>query len=191
MDLNKFKTECCNAPRLKELAGFFSSTASGTNGMPLLGEYKADTSLFLQDVNVNMFHKIHESLRGYFDKHFFSSIPYILEEECRMGTALLKYGISKANTKNIPTKIYTLGTAEATMARTIAKLANGKIKTFSSSPTKENKISFYLHGIPEHAKFFVGPFCEVDYALFNSNPEYYDFKNGFDITQLSQLQSVR
>jgi len=67
------------------------------------------------------------------------------------------------------------------MARTIAKLADGKIRTFSCSPTEENRISFFSHGIPEHAKFFVGPFCDVDYTLFNSNPEYYDFKNGFDV----------
>jgi len=181
MDINEFKNECRNAPRLNNLSKFFLSTASGTNGMPLLGEHTADTSLFLHDANVNLFYKFHKNLRGYFDKHFFASIPYVLEEECRMGSALLNYGISKAYKKNIPTRIYTLGTAEATMARTIAKLADGKIKTFSCSPTEENRTSFFLYGIPQHAKFFVGPFCDVDYTLFNSNSEYYDFKNGFDI----------
>lgn len=181
MDLVKFKQECENAPRLKEMADFFSTTAAGIGGMPLLNECKVNNTLFQQDASVNLFYKVHENLRGQFDKHFFASIPYMLEEECRMGTALLSYGISKSIERDTYTKVYTLGTAEATMARTIAKLANGKIKTFSCSPTKENEQSFYSHGIPEHAKFFVGPFYKVDYSLFESNPKYYDFKDGFDV----------
>lgn len=183
MDLIKFKQECADAPRLKEMSNFFSSTASGSTGMPLINQCKADTSLFSQDASVNLFHKVHEEIRidSNFNKHYFASIPYILEEYCRLGTALVIYGINKSHEQNRNTNIYTLGTTEATLARTIGKLANGAIKTFSDSPTKENKESFFSNGKLQNSKFFVGPFYQVNYDLFESNPEYHDFRNGFDI----------
>ncbi|MCE2134587.1 hypothetical protein GPU20_01975 [Streptococcus thermophilus] len=37
------------------------------------------------------FYLNHRKLQGQFDKHFYSSIPFILEEECRVGSALKDY----------------------------------------------------------------------------------------------------
>ena len=37
------------------------------------------------------FYLNHRKLQGQFDKHFYLSIPFILEEECRVGSALKDY----------------------------------------------------------------------------------------------------
>lgn len=102
--------------------------------------YHSDLSIFRNNQEVLEFYKFHDKLQGNFDKHFFTSIPYILEEECRLGSTIIKYLSSFEGTKYL----YTLGTAEATMARTIGILGKGKIKTFSCSPTKANEEAFTL-----------------------------------------------
>ncbi|MGP7817789.1 hypothetical protein [Niallia sp. 01092] len=167
-------------PRLNQMSKFFSETASGRKGIPSKKIYRGTIELFKGDVKTIKFYEIHDKLRGNFDKHFFSSIPYILEQECRLGRSLLDYSFNKETDEKFVT-IYTLGTAEATMARTLGLLGNGKIKTFSCSPTKENRDSFFSHGIPEHSSFYVGPYFNVTKDLLKKNKEYFPFINGFDV----------
>lgn len=87
---------------------------------------------------MSSFYLNHRKLQGQFDKHFYSSIPFILEEECRVGSALKDYLEKRNGTQYL----YVLGAAEGTMARTIGNLSNGKIKTLSCSPTKANQDNF-------------------------------------------------
>lgn len=160
-------------PRINSMANFFSDTAAGIKHMPQQ-VYHSDLRIFRNNQEVMDFYQLHNKLQGNFDKHFFSSIPYILEEECRLGSTIIKYLTDMEGTRYV----YTLGTAEATMARTIGILGKGKIKTFSCSPTKENEEVFYLNGASGHSKFMVAPYYEIS----NENikdlfPDY----QGFDI----------
>ena len=155
------------------MANFFSDTAAGIKHMPQQ-TYHSDLSIFRNNQEVLEFYKFHDKLQGNFDKHFFTSIPYILEEECRLGSTIIKYLSSFEGTKYL----YTLGTAEATMARTIGILGKGKIKSFSCSPTKANEEAFYLNGTSGHSKFMVAPYYEITNENINRLfPEY----KGFDI----------
>lgn len=181
MDYKKFIEKCKKAPRFNEMKDFFAKTAAGIEGKPLKQDIIANKDFFYFDKELIDFSKEHKNLQGKFDKHYFASIPYMLEEECRMGASILRYGKDFIRERQSPLLIYTLGTAEATMARTISKLAKGNILTFSCSPTKENEESFYSYGIPKYSTFFVGPFYEVNKNLLESNYAYSSFKNGFDI----------
>jgi hypothetical protein len=102
---------------------------------------------------------------------------YRLDEECRLGHAILKYSPGRPLTL----RLYSLGTAEGTMARTIAELAAGRVETLSCSPNIENFQSFCAYGEPPHASFFVGPFHHLTVDLLDSRADLIKFTSDFDI----------
>lgn len=173
-DFSEFFMECDLAPRLNEFSAFFSSTAAGHSGMPVC-EPIFDRRLLPNDLVARQFMHLHELRRGPFDRHYLSSIPYRLEEECRIGRAILKYAKKKV------LRVYSLGTAEATMARTISELANGRIETLSCSPNVENLRSFYAYGVPPYATFFHGPFHHLTAERMKSESHLRQFADGFDL----------
>jgi len=81
--------------------------------------------------------------------HYFTSIPYSLEEESRLGTTVLNIAKRYLATLNV----YFLGMAEGAMARTISQLSNGKINTLTTSPTEANEKTFYENGTSPNAYF--------------------------------------
>ncbi|NTF63371.1 class I SAM-dependent methyltransferase [Agrobacterium rhizogenes] len=175
-DFSSFFQECEGAPRLNELSSFFAATAAGRAGRPIR-EPQVDKRLLKGDDLLDSFVSLHERRRGPFDQHYHSSIPYRLEEECRLGYAILKYSEGLAGALNL----YSLGTAEGTMARTISELADGRIESLSCSPNIENQQSFLAYGNPPHASFFLGPFHHLTQALRHSRQDLIKFSSGFDI----------
>lgn len=115
-DPSEFMEECERAPRLNEMFAFFSATAGGRSGAPKRNPV-VDRRLLQFDTGLSRFAKIQQTLWGNFDPHYFGSIPYRLEEEIRLGDALLEYGVSKAQSGD-PVGYYILGAAEGTFART-------------------------------------------------------------------------
>ncbi|RWM78464.1 MAG: class I SAM-dependent methyltransferase [Mesorhizobium sp.] len=177
--MREFFIECDKAPRLNEMAEFFSATAAGRSGAPTKMP-RVDPRLFQGDVSLESFAKVHRQIWGRFNPHFFCSIPYSLEEEVRLGDALLRYGCAIGQDDS-PAQFYVLGGAEGTLARTLAKLGNGYIQTLSCSPNKENEESFFLHGRPAHATFFLGPFHHLTRNRMVTTPKLRRFSDGFDI----------
>lgn len=175
-DFSSFFEECERAPRLNELAGFFAATAAGRSGSPIK-QPQIDQRLLGDDNLLNGFISVHEQRRGPFDLHYLASIPYRLEEECRLGTAILRYALNMPE----PINLYSLGTAEGTMARTVSELAQGRIESLSCSPNVENLRSFMVYGVPPHATFFHGPFHHLTKDLLHSRQDLARFSSGFDI----------
>ena len=175
-EFDNFFEECARAPRLNELSAFFSMTASGQAGQPIQPA-QLDRRLFPPDLTFRRFSALHPLRQGPFDQHYLCSIPYRFEEECRMGCAILKY----ARAKNGKLRLYTLGTAEGTMARVTAELGNGRVETLSCSPNIENLRSFYAYGVPPHAMFFHGPFHHLTPQRIHDDNELRRFAGGFDI----------
>lgn len=159
-------------PRIGKMANFFESTALGIGGKPK-EVYWGDVTNFKGNQACIDFYWEHRRQRGVFDNHFFSSIPYILEEECRLGARILEYLLKRGSGY-----LYTLGTAEATMARTIGELGMGKIKTFSCTPTSANMISFNRLGVPKNSFLHIAPFYKIDISHIK---KYLPAFNGFDI----------
>ncbi|CDX39623.1 conserved hypothetical protein [Mesorhizobium plurifarium] len=174
--LDDFLAECDHAPRINELAGFFAATAAGKNGVPLRKPV-ADNRLLPRDELLRDLVSLHAARQGFFDQHYHGSIPYRLEEECRMAYAVLKY----ARHRNQPLSLYSLGTAEGTMARTLSELSEGQIRTLSCSPNPENYECFMAYGAPPHADFFIGPFHRLTKDVLASTPRLADFSSGFDM----------
>ncbi|MER9745618.1 MULTISPECIES: class I SAM-dependent methyltransferase [unclassified Mesorhizobium] len=177
--MRDFFMECDKAPRLNEMAEFFSATAAGRSGVPTKMP-RIDPRLFHGDVALARFNNVHRQIWGRFGPHYYSSIPYRLEEDIRLGDAFLRYGcITGSDDK--PARFYILGLAEGILARSVAKLGNGKIQTLSCSPTRENEESFFLHGRPAHATFFLGPFHHLTRSRMAATPGLGHFLGGFDI----------
>ncbi|MCO5148578.1 MULTISPECIES: class I SAM-dependent methyltransferase [unclassified Shinella] len=174
-DFDDFFSECDRGPRLNQLAGFFTETAAGKNGMPIRKPI-VDTRLFPNDTLLHRFVDLHARRQGFFDQHYHSSIPYRLEEECRMAHALFRY----AQLSPTDVLLYSLGTAEGTMARTLSELSNGKIQSLSCSPNEENFKCFMAFGEPSNANFFLGPFHRLSKDHLRSDEKLRHFADGFD-----------
>jgi len=176
---SKFMRECERAPRLNEMFAFFSATAGGRSGAPKKNPV-VDPRLLQFDNRLSRFAKIHQTLWGNFDPHYFSSIPYRLEEEIRLGDALLAYGMSKAQAGG-PVGYYVLGAAEGTFARTLSSMAAGSILTLSCSPNQENEASFYRGGRPQYSTFFLGPFHRLTSSFLSTDAILKPLAGKFDV----------
>lgn len=174
--LKDFLTECDLGPRINELNSFFAATAAGSSGVPVRRPV-ADTRLLPCEDLLRAMVKLHAARQGFFDQHYHASIPYRLEEECRMAYAVLNY----ARQRQSAISLYSLGTAEGTMARTLSELANGQIQSLSCSPNPENYRCFLGYGEPPHAEFFVGPFHQLTKDVLVSNSRLAKFASGFDL----------
>ncbi|TPK72040.1 class I SAM-dependent methyltransferase [Mesorhizobium sp. B2-4-17] len=174
--LDDFLAECDHGPRINELADFFAATAAGKSGMPVRRPL-ADARLLPGDELLRDFVRLHGSRQGYFDQHYHGSIPCRLEEECRMAFAVLKY----ARLRSTPLSLYSLGTAEGTMARTLSEFSDGQVLSLSCSPNPENYKSFMAYGEPPHAEFFIGPFHRLTKDALGSDRRLTKFKKGFDL----------
>ncbi len=175
-DSSAFSNECDRGPRLNQLSGFFSETAAGRSGMPLRRP-AVDMRLMPNDALLHQLIELHSRRQGYFDRHYHASIPYRLEEECRMAHALLRYG----QTRPGHLLVYTLGTAEGTMARVISEMSGGKILSLACSPNEENYKCFMAFGAPLGASFFLGPFHHLTKEHLASTDELACFSDGFDV----------
>ncbi len=171
--------ECERAPRLNEMFAFFSETAGGRAGVPKK-QPVVDSRLLQFDNRLSLFATKHQTLWGNFDPHYFSSIPYRLEEEIRLGDALLEYGMSKAQMGR-PVGYYVLGAAEGTFARTLSSMAAGAILTLSCSPNEENKASFYRGKQPKYSTFFLGPFHRLTPSFISTDPILNPLGGKFDV----------
>jgi hypothetical protein len=170
-----------NAPRVTSFAAFFERTASGQGGAPDLAEPELDMGLLDFDLDAAVLSHTHRRLWGTFDSHYFASIPYRLEEECRLGAAMLSFALRAWARNAWPTTIYTLGTGTGCLARTLARLGDGRIEALCCSPTAANRAAFYANRGSEHAHFFHGPFFELDHERYATDGDLLAFRNGFDL----------
>jgi hypothetical protein len=175
-DFSDFFAECDRAPRLNQLTSFFASTAAGQNGMPTRNP-APDIRLLPNERLLHQYITLHEGRQGHFDKHYHCSIPYRLEEEYRMALALLKYAENRAN----PLLLYSLGTAEGTMARALSELSDGKIRSLCCSPNVENQSCFLAYGDPNHSDFFLGPFHRLTKEHLCTSSKFPETADGFDV----------
>jgi hypothetical protein len=172
---NDFNAECDLGPRLNQFAEFFSQTAAGKTGVPFRKPV-IDRRLLPPDPLLHRIIDLHSRRQGNFDQHYHGSIPYRLEEECRMAHAIFRY--TELNAGDV--SLYSLGTAEGTMARTLSELSRGRIRSLSCSPNEENHKCFMAYGEPPHAHFFHGPFHRLTKDYLCSEKQLEQFSGGFD-----------
>lgn len=171
--MKDFIKACEVAPRITSMSDFFAQTAAGERNQPTR-EPDADQRLF-GTIKQCQFSKQLQLNTGPFVKHYFSSIPYSLEEECRLGTTIIDY----ADSFPAPFTVYCLGMAEGAMARTISQLSKRHVTTLTTSPTASNEASFYNNGSVPGAHFICTSFFRLCEHL--TEAEYAVFADGFDI----------
>lgn len=174
--LDDFLAECDRGPRINQLTDFFAATAAGESGMPVRRPV-VDARLLPSDDLLRDLVGLHAVRQGFFDRHYHGSIPYRLEEECRMAYAVMKY----ARQFGTPLSLYSLGTAEGTMARTLSELSGGQIRSLSCSPNAENYKCFMAYGEPPDSEFFIGPFHRLTKDVLGSDTRFAKFASGFDV----------
>ncbi|GAB1584063.1 class I SAM-dependent methyltransferase [Phyllobacterium phragmitis] len=170
-----------NAPRLNSFAAFFEQTARGLSNMPDLAKPAPDMNLLEFDIDCMAFWDTHRRLWGHFDNHYFASIPYRLEEECRLAAAILPFGLTTWGRSKQAATIYTLGAGAGTLARALARLGDGRLKTLNCSPTAGNRACFFARRGSEDAYFHHGPFFELDDERYAADENLQPFRDGYDL----------
>ncbi|MDS7598466.1 class I SAM-dependent methyltransferase [Agrobacterium tumefaciens] len=169
------------APRLNEFTNFFEKTSRGLEGAPEYGAPVADPNLLQFDLDCLTYADTHRRLWGKFENHYFASIPFRLEEECRIAAASFRFCLNAWARENRAATLYTLGAGAGSLSRSLAKLGDGRIKTLNCSPTVGNRVCFFEKRGSEHAHFFEGPFFELTDERYSSDRDLEPFRNGFDI----------
>ncbi|NTH16691.1 class I SAM-dependent methyltransferase [Agrobacterium rhizogenes] len=169
------------APRLNSFATFFEQTASGLGGAPDLGNPEPVMDLLSFDLACMTFWDTHRRLWGHFDSHYFASIPYRLEEECRLGAAIFSFAEKTWASRGRPATIYTLGAGAGTLTRALARLGDGRLKTLNCSPTDGNRVCFFARRGSEDAHFYHGPFFELDDERYAADETLQPFRDGYDV----------
>jgi SAM-dependent methyltransferase len=167
------------APRLTSLAPRFAELASGSSGQPH-SRVQVDLALLGDDADARAFASSHRASAGTFNAHFIGSVPFVLEEQCRFGAALWRYGTRLQRTRGRPANVYTLGDAAGVTARALTRLANGAVQTLTCSPTSQNQVEFFARGAPDGAAFFLGPFFEVTPSSLRESG-IFGFEDQFDV----------
>ncbi|MGO6747603.1 class I SAM-dependent methyltransferase [Rhizobium ruizarguesonis] len=170
-----------SAPRLTSFAAFFENTANGRAGAPDLARPEPEMDLLSFDLDCMTFWDTHRRLWGHFDSHYFASIPYRLEEECRLASAILLFGQKAWARSGRAATIYTLGAGAGTLARALARLGDGRLKTLNCSPTNGNRICFFARRGSDDAHFHQGPFFDLDDERYATDENLRPFRDGYDV----------
>lgn len=169
------------APRLNEFTNFFERTATGLEGAPDFGAPIVEQDLLQFDLDCLTYADTHRRLWGKFENHYFASIPFRLEEECRIAAAAFRFCLTAWAREKRPATLYTLGAGAGSLSRSLAKLGDGRIKTLNCSPTAGNRVCFYEKRGSEHANFFEGPFFELTEDRYASDKDLEPFRDGYDV----------
>lgn len=166
-------------PRITSLSAVFENLASGKEGVPIK-EVLPLPELLTNKYGLDKFYEKYAKYQGPFANHFNASIPFVLEEDCRIGNGILKFLTDLSDNECRITKLQTIGTAEAVQAKTIVSLSENKVISLSNSPTKSNKQYFDLNK-PEGCFFYLGPFFDIDKSFLYDHQALRMFADGFDI----------
>lgn len=156
-------------PRTTHLLPVFGSIALGRSGRPDIAQVTLDETL-AQDAQVREFYGYVRAKTENFQHHAHASIPFILEEHCRLGAAICALAGHHVAERRRPLRLWSLGSAEAPMARAVAQKAGGTVEVLCSSENAENFAG--LARAPEpHVDYRVGPFYEVADSMIDGPGE--------------------
>jgi hypothetical protein len=159
-DIAAYLGQAQTAPRITSMLGNFSDLVTGRKGRPGC-PVTLDETLLGHDMAALRFADIRARHAGVFNQHFVTSLPYILEEQCRFGAAVLDYAEWLHEQEGRPLDFYGLGDASGVMGRALAEAGAGKIRSLTCSPNIENQEVFYAGRTSALAHFFLGPFFEL------------------------------
>lgn len=152
--IDEYAVRARRSARMTSLSKAFSEIAIGLSGVPIKNP-EIDPSLLGYDRIALSYSETRNKYVGPFNRHFVSSVPFSLEEQCRLGSALHQY--CETTNKNT---VYTLGDGAGVTARALTDFSRGRVFTLNCSPTAANRMHF-LSNCPKNASFFLGPFVDL------------------------------
>lgn len=175
----KYRDFCLTSPRMTSLIPHFEAIASGSKQRP--NKIVLGNSEFLsQSPDLRRYHEIFHRNMGIFYEHYCASIPFLLEEQCRVGVALGKLAQLNGSASQPSFSFYEASAADGTNARTLAEYSDGLIQTLTDSPTKSNEINFHKRCSHDYSSFYLGPFVDITLDFLASQPNLSPFQDGFD-----------
>lgn len=176
---DRIRSKALKGPRVTSLLERFERIASGVEQRPSQ-PVLAEPAFLERDEEYKKYHQILQKDMGTFARHGFASIPFLLEEVIRVGTAIQHCAESCNASLEKPFTYYETSSADGTVGRSLAEYAGGTVRTLTDSPNESNRLEFYKLLSHNYSCFHKGPFVDI-------TPEYlsqaYDgvFKDGFDV----------
>lgn len=182
-DFEVIREELLNGPRLNNLMEHFENIASQKKQIPKV-EVMPIKEFLLSSLN-SEYYQVFKKNCGPFFHHAIASIPYVLEEHCRVAIAINRYAKYKTNALRDrpegPLKFYELSGADGTNARTLGEFSKGLVKTLTDTPNQANYENFVKLLTHEHSFIHKGPFVDVTKEFLSVHRDLSIFSKGFDI----------
>lgn len=161
-----------------QLSDHFHCLATGTSQVPARS-LRSHLRAQISDPHVLDYHDRLIKGAGPLFLHFLASVPYILEELCRIGVALTRLAQNSVRADRRSFSIFEVDGFDGSNGRAMAEHSGGLIRSFTSSPNCANQIAFDKHADPALSQFYPQSFYKVNPALLRSE-RYKSFSGGFD-----------
>ncbi|NET15168.1 MAG: class I SAM-dependent methyltransferase [Okeania sp. SIO1H6] len=179
-DYDKIRATLLKGPRVTSLLKHFENIAAGISQAPTQSIYA--TSDFLSKSNeYREYHTVFQRNIGTFYKHLCASIPFFIEEQCRIGVALQRLAKHRLKDEKNPFTYYETSSADGTNARTLAEYSQGMIRTLTDSPNPANGENFHKLCQHSYSDFYIGPFVDITPEYISARNDRPDLKYGFDV----------
>ncbi len=179
LEYQEYREKCLKGPRMTYLLQDFEQIAQGMSQFPKQ-PIRADFNFLSQDNALVAYHERFQKNLGCFFHHYCASVPFSLEELCRLGLAICKLAKKISNDRSNIFTYYTPSEADATPARTIADYSHGLIRTLTDSPNLANKKEFDRLCNPEYSKFYHGCFVDITLEYIATRTGWELYQHGFD-----------
>ncbi|MEM8637909.1 MAG: hypothetical protein AAGG51_03690 [Cyanobacteria bacterium P01_G01_bin.54] len=179
-DYAKIRADLLKGPRLNSLLPHFENIATGHSQAPQKEVVAAPDFLSSQSTAYQDYHHIFQRNIGQFYKHLCASIPFFVEEQCRLGLALHKLAQHQAKSEQSPFTYYETSSADGTNARALAEYAEGRIRTLTDSPNLANRENFYRLCQHHYSELYLGSFADITPEYLASRADRPYFQSGFD-----------
>jgi hypothetical protein len=180
-DYQKIRELCLRSPRMTSLLTHFEEIAKGNKqvpSQPVIG----NLDFLARDECLASYYEVLMRNMGTFYKHYLASVPFLLEEHCRIGTAIYKLVKMEAESNNTNRfSYYEINSADGTNGRTIAEFSGGLIRTLTDSPNLTNEINFRQLVSHNYSEFHRGCFVEITPEYLASQTNLQQFADGFDV----------
>ncbi|NEP38994.1 MAG: class I SAM-dependent methyltransferase [Okeania sp. SIO2H7] len=179
-DYDKIRATLLKGPRVTSLLNHFENIAAGISQAPTQSIYAA--SDFLSKSNeYREYHTVFQRNIGTFYKHLCASIPFFIEEQCRIGVALQRLAKHRLKDEKNPFTYYETSSADGTNARTLAEYSQGMIRTLTDSPNPANAENFHKLCQHSYSDIYMGPFVDITPEYISARNDRPDLKYGFDV----------
>ncbi|MFH8293008.1 hypothetical protein [Streptomyces sp. NPDC018059] len=154
--------------------------AGGVDQLPI-ARVTAGEEFLSRNHDLARYHEIFQRNMGTFYEHFAASIPFILEEQCRIGVGVhrLAQQLTRDGEPYLTFRETSVG--DGTNGRTMGEFSEGLVRTLSCSSSIHNKTSFDRLCSHDYSRFHQGSFVEVTPEYIASRPDLHCFRDGFDI----------